>query len=53
MALTNNAISFSSVGQTFLTGSGSVTALDGVTVTIAQHEFVAVLGHPDAENRLC
>ncbi|GAB2186119.1 ABC transporter ATP-binding protein [Roseibium sp. LAB1] len=44
MALTNNAISFSSVGQTFLTGSGSVTALDGVTVTIAQHEFVAVLG---------
>lgn len=44
MALTTNAISFNGVGQSFLTGAGSLTALDGVTVTIAQHEFVAVLG---------
>ncbi|WP_299809596.1 ABC transporter ATP-binding protein [uncultured Roseibium sp.] len=44
MALAGNAINFSGVGQTFLTGTGSLTALDGVSVTIAQHEFVAVLG---------
>ncbi|PVB60483.1 ABC transporter ATP-binding protein [Labrenzia sp. 011] len=44
MALAPNAIAFSGVGQTFLTGTGAVTALDGVSVTIAQHEFIAVLG---------
>ncbi|TYC49422.1 ABC transporter ATP-binding protein [Rhodobacterales bacterium] len=44
MALAANAIGFNGVGQTFLTGSGSLTALEDVTVTIAQHEFVAVLG---------
>lgn len=44
MSLARNAIHFEGVGQTFLTGTGALTALDGVTFTIAQHEFIAVLG---------
>lgn len=44
MALSQNAISFENVGQTFATQSGPLTALAGVNVTIKQHEFVAVLG---------
>lgn len=44
MALVKDAISFKSVGQTFLTDAGPLTALKGVDLTIDQHEFVAVLG---------
>lgn len=44
MALARNAISFKGVGQTFVTESGPLTALEGVDLTIAQHQFVAVLG---------
>ncbi len=44
MALVAKAIEFRGVGQTFATESGPLTALDGVDLTIAQHEFVAVLG---------
>lgn len=44
MALVEDAISFHGVGQTFATESGPLTALDGVNLTIAQHQFVAVLG---------
>lgn len=44
MALVSNAICFKGVGQTFLTDTGPLTALQGVDLTIAQHEFVAVLG---------
>ncbi len=44
MALSKDAITFSAVGQTFLTDSGPLTALENVNLTLAQHEFVAVLG---------
>jgi NitT/TauT family transport system ATP-binding protein len=44
MALAQNAISFHNVGQTFLTDTGPLTALSGVSLTMAQHEFIAVLG---------
>ncbi|WP_238365860.1 ABC transporter ATP-binding protein [Mesobacterium pallidum] len=44
MALAEHAITFTGVGQTFLTDSGPLTALRGVDLDIAQHEFVAVLG---------
>lgn len=44
MALVPDAIHFRGVKQTFATGSGPLTALDGVDLSIAQHEFVAVLG---------
>lgn len=40
----SEAIRFSNVGQTFLTDVGSLEALAGVSMSIAQHEFVAVLG---------
>lgn len=38
------AIRFSDVSQTFQTDTGSLTALSGVSMSLAQHEFVAVLG---------
>ena len=44
MALVQDAIEFKAVGQTFATESGPLTALSGVSLTMAQHEFVAVLG---------
>lgn len=44
MARVQNAITFSGVGQTFLTDTGALTALQNVNLTIARHEFVAVLG---------
>ncbi len=44
MALAKDAIKFTGVGQTFLTDTGPLTALDNVNLTIDQHEFVAVLG---------
>lgn len=44
MALARDAISFEGVGQTFLTDTGSLTALDNVSLRLDQHEFVAVLG---------
>jgi NitT/TauT family transport system ATP-binding protein len=44
MALAQNAISFKGVGQTFATQSGPLTALEGVNLTVPQHQFVAVLG---------
>ena len=44
MALVKDAISFEGVGQTFLTDTGPLTALRGVSLTLDQHEFVAVLG---------
>lgn len=44
MALARDAITFDGTGQTFATESGPLTALEGVNLTIAQHEFVAVLG---------
>lgn len=44
MALVKDAIVFKNVGQTFATESGPLTALDGVDLTIEQHQFVAVLG---------
>ena len=44
MALVKDAISFEGVGQTFLTDTGPLTALKGVSLTLDQHEFVAVLG---------
>ncbi|MGR3803793.1 ABC transporter ATP-binding protein [Marinibacterium profundimaris] len=44
MALVKDAISFEGVGQTFLADTGPLTALKGVSLTLDQHEFVAVLG---------
>ncbi len=44
MAPAPEAIRFAAVGQTFLTNSGPLLALSGVSMTLAQHEFVAVLG---------
>ena len=44
MALVKDAISFEGVGQTFLTDTGPLTALKGVSLSLDQHEFVAVLG---------
>ena len=44
MALVQDDIRFKAVGQTFATDSGPLTALCGVSLTMAQHEFVAVLG---------
>ena len=44
MALVKDAISFEGVGQTFLTDAGPLIALKGVSLTLDQHEFVAVLG---------
>ena len=44
MAFGSDAISFRGVGQTFATETGPLTALDGVDLSIARHEFVAVLG---------
>ena len=44
MALVQDAVRFRDVGQTFATESGPLTALDGVSLTLAQHQFVAVLG---------
>lgn len=38
------AIEFDSVEQTFVTERGSVNALGGVSLSVNQHEFVAVLG---------
>ncbi|MEL6103063.1 MAG: ABC transporter ATP-binding protein [Pseudomonadota bacterium] len=42
--MVQDAIEFKAVGQTFVTESGPLTALSGVSLTMAQHEFVAVLG---------
>jgi NitT/TauT family transport system ATP-binding protein len=42
--MTQDAIRFSDAGQTFRTDSGPLTALSGVDLSIARHEFVAVLG---------
>ncbi len=44
MVATPAAIQFTRVGQTFATESGPLTALDGVDLSMARHEFVAVLG---------
>ncbi|WOI55806.1 ABC transporter ATP-binding protein [Palleronia sp. LCG004] len=44
MSLKPPAIRFDRVGQSFATSSGPLRALGGVTLAIAQHEFVAVLG---------
>ncbi|SUB01909.1 Bicarbonate transport ATP-binding protein CmpD [Pannonibacter phragmitetus] len=44
MALVKDAICFERAGQTFLTGSGPLVALEDVNLRIDQHEFVAVLG---------
>ena len=44
MALVQDAIRFDGAGQTFATESGPLTALEGVSLTIPQHQFVAVLG---------
>ncbi len=44
LATALTAIQFSNVGQTFLTDTGSLRALSGVSMAIARHEFVAVLG---------
>lgn len=44
MALVQDAIRFDGAGQTFATDSGPLTALEGVSLTIPQHQFVAVLG---------
>ncbi len=38
------AIRFTGVGQTFPTDAGPLRALGGVSLTVARHEFVAVLG---------
>ena len=38
------AIEFENVEQTFVTERGSVNALGGVSLSVNQHEFVAVLG---------
>ncbi|WP_159591093.1 ABC transporter ATP-binding protein [Chelativorans xinjiangense] len=38
------AIRFSSIGQVFRTGSGTLEALRGIDMTVGRHEFVAVLG---------
>ncbi|MEL6586626.1 MAG: ABC transporter ATP-binding protein [Pseudomonadota bacterium] len=38
------AIELQAVGQTFVTDTGPLTALQGVSLSIAQHQFVAVLG---------
>ncbi|MEM9629068.1 MAG: ABC transporter ATP-binding protein [Pseudomonadota bacterium] len=38
------AVRFSGVGQTFQTDTGPLTALSDVSMSLAQHEFVAVLG---------
>ncbi|MBB97632.1 MAG: ABC transporter [Rhodobacteraceae bacterium] len=42
--MVKDAISFEGVGQTFLTDAGPLIALKGVSLTLDQHEFVAVLG---------
>ena len=39
-----DAISFEGVGQIFATDSGPLTALNDVSLSVAQHQFVAVLG---------
>ncbi len=44
MALAQDAISFKAVAQVFATESGPLTALEQVSLTIPQHQFVAVLG---------
>ncbi len=44
MIFAADAITFGGVGQTFITDTGPLTALENVNLTIAQHEFVAVLG---------
>ena len=44
MGLARDAISFDGVGQTFATDTGPLTALCDVSLTLDQHEFVAVLG---------
>jgi NitT/TauT family transport system ATP-binding protein len=44
MALSQDAIRFEGVGQTFATQTGPLTALSGVNFVIKRHEFVAVLG---------
>ncbi|MEO1679508.1 MAG: ABC transporter ATP-binding protein [Pseudomonadota bacterium] len=44
MALASNAIQFDSVGQTYVTDAGPLTALTNINLTIPQHQFVAVLG---------
>ncbi|SLN20060.1 Bicarbonate transport ATP-binding protein CmpD [Aquimixticola soesokkakensis] len=44
MTLAPPAISFQDVAQVFATKSGPLTALGGVNLEVAQHEFVAVLG---------
>ena len=38
------AIAFENVGQVFVTDTGPLEALRGVSATLARHEFVAVLG---------
>ena len=44
MAAGSPAVRFTSVGQTFATGIGPLTALNSVSMSLARHEFVAVLG---------
>lgn len=44
MGFVQDAIRFHGVAQRFATENGPLTALDGVDLTLAQHEFVAVLG---------
>jgi NitT/TauT family transport system ATP-binding protein len=44
VAVVDKAISFEAVGMTFRTESGPLTALQGVSLSLRQHEFVAVLG---------
>ena len=44
MGLARDAISFDGVGQTFATDTGPLTALSDVSLSLDQHEFVAVLG---------
>ena len=44
MSTAPEAVRFADVGQTFLTDAGPLTALAGVSMSLAQHEFVAVLG---------
>ncbi len=44
MAGRQDAIRFHEVGQVFATDTGALTALQDVNLTIARHEFVAVLG---------
>lgn len=44
MTLLQDAIRFDNVEQVFATDTGPLTALEGVNLSLAQHEFVAVLG---------